>query len=101
MIKELHGGIGKKKGQATIMTQVACPFSSVYSIKTNKCPFEEMGSSLGQEKKNDYGNTRTFPCRDLINQTTSIYKVGLMNQAPTQDESNPYKFILLFTSHFL
>jgi hypothetical protein len=42
MIKELHGGIGKKKGQATLMTQVACPFSSVYSIyfiEANKCPY--------------------------------------------------------------
>ena len=60
MIKELRGGIAKKKGQATLMTQVACPFSSSYSIKANKCPFEEMGPSLGQEKKNDYGNTTNY-----------------------------------------
>jgi len=41
MIKEPHWGISKKKGQATLITQVACPFSSAYSIKANKYPFEE------------------------------------------------------------
>jgi hypothetical protein len=41
MIKELYSGIGKKKGQATLMTQVACPYFFVCSIKTNKGPFKE------------------------------------------------------------
>ncbi len=79
MIKELHGGIGKKKGLATLMTQVACPFSSVYSIKTNKCPFEEMGPTLDQEKRNDYGNTANY-CNEanrLIN--GFLFEVLLIN----------------------
>jgi len=31
--------VDKKKGQATLMIQVACPFSSACFIKTNKSPF--------------------------------------------------------------
>jgi len=50
MIKELRGGIDKKKGQATFMTQVACPYFFLTLLKRIKARSRN-GTYLRSPKK--------------------------------------------------